>query len=276
MPVSLSEISRLEAIVGRVLGAPGKIDVLPSGTTGLSYLVTTESGRYVAKVFSPDSHVLLGPAKQFELLEVLAGTGIAPRPVGFDVEARLLVTAFLEGATPATSERLGQHESIKALALGLKTLHSVSADIPHFIPEAFAERYLARIGGLQLLSARDRQRYDELLKLSAMLESEHVGVCHNDLTAENLLFDAGLKLIDFDYAAIGPPVIDLASAVVMNGLADRESSALLDAYFVGEGPFSATEFARVQRLVRLLAHFWSLASKGAGAAIVGRYRIEDV
>jgi len=276
MPVSPSETSRLEAILDRMLGAPVKINALPSGTTGLSYLVVTESGRYVAKVFVPDSQVLLGPAKQFELLEVLVGTGITARPVGFDVEARLLVTELLEGAAAVTPDYLGRDETINMLASGLRRLHAVSADIPHFDPGVFARRYLAKIGGIESVSARDRRRYDELLKLAATLDSEQVCVCHNDLTAENLLFDGGLKLIDFDYATIGTPLIDLASVVVMNRFSDRESAALLGAYFTGQSPFSAMEFARVQRLVRLLAHFWSLASMAAGTAIVGRYRIEDV
>jgi thiamine kinase-like enzyme len=84
-------------------------------------------------------------------------------------------------------------------------------------------------------------------------------------------------LIDFDYAVVAEPILDLASLVVMNSLSRAEETELLNAYFAGgELPFSAQEFARVQRLVRLLAHFWSLASNEAETAIVARYRIEDV
>jgi hypothetical protein len=54
---------------------------------------------------------------------------------------------------------------------------------------------------------------------------------------------------------------------------------LLETYYDGPAPYSVEEFARVQRLLALLAHFWSLAAgAGAGAGamqVVARYRIRD-
>ena len=60
-----------------LLGPVRELEPLPSGTGGLSYLATCDSARYVAKLFSADGGVLLGPCAQYALLGALAGRGIA-------------------------------------------------------------------------------------------------------------------------------------------------------------------------------------------------------
>ncbi|HUF73055.1 MAG TPA: choline/ethanolamine kinase family protein [Gammaproteobacteria bacterium] len=259
-----------------MLGDVLSITLLPSGSTGSSYLVATGSGRFVAKQFDHGSDALLGPAEQFALLGVLADVGIAPRPIAFDEGARVLVTEFLEGAAPLSSESLRRPGCIEAAARCLLRLHAVDVDVPRFAPAVYAERYVANAGGPQSLSKRDRERHEELRDLALAFDGHPATLCHNDLLAENLLVgDDGLKLIDFDYAVTAPPVVDLASLVVMNDFSEGETSALLDAYFGCQVPSLPLEFAKVKRVVRLLAHFWALASGDAGAAIVARYRIED-
>jgi Ser/Thr protein kinase RdoA (MazF antagonist) len=276
MPEPLSEIAQLEPVLAGMLGPLRGIEPLPSGADGQSYRVTAGAGRFVAKLFAPDSQVLLGPGEQFALLGRLAAAGIAPKPAGLDEARRLLVTEFVEDAAAVGAGELRRPERIGRIAGLLKALHRVPADIPAFAPARYAERYVDRLGGLERLAARDRKRYDELKELAVDLDFRSTCLCHNDLTADNLLLGVRPKLIDFDYAVIAPASVDLASLVVMNGFSSREESALLAAYFEGAGsPFSLPEFARVQRLVRLLAHFWSLASRRAEAAIVAQYRIED-
>lgn len=263
-----------------MLGQLRSIEVLGSGTTGTTWLVETGTDRFVVKRFASDSLALLGPKAQFELLEALAETGIAPRPVGFDSEARLLVTEFFGAGAPVEAESLQRGETLGALATALRVLHGIDADVACFDPLADVGRYVSAAGGPAGLQRRDRWYLDELRELAASLESVESVLCHNDLVASNLLLDNGLKLIDFDYAVLAPATIDLASAVEMNKLPDDKASQLLDAYFEGAHPPSGAEFARVRRLVRLTAHFWALASTAAeaaveaGADIVGQYRIK--
>ena len=275
MPAPPPETESFRAAVARLVGAPGRIEALPSGTTGPSYRVETASGRYVVKRFVPGSGALLGPAEQFELLGVLADADIAPRPVAFDRDERLLVTEFLDGAAPLSSGSLRRSETIEAVARCLQGLHAVPFELPRFAPAVYAERYVAAAGGLRSLSARDHERYDELRELARSLDPHPAVLCHNDLLAGNLLAGDGIKLIDFDYAVAAPPVVDLASLAVMNRFSASELTALGRAYFGRRAPSMPPEFAGVQRLVRLLAHFWALASRDAGAAIVAQYRIDD-
>lgn len=275
MPSQPPEIGNIAEALTRIVGVPVGIDALPSGTTGSSYRVETAQGAFVAKVFRAHSEALLGPADQYKLMRVLAEAEVSPRPVGFDGDARLLVTEFLGDAVPLEPEALRRPENIERIAHCLRKLHAITAAIPLFTPDVYAKRYVGKAGGPMSLTDADRDRYAELLELAPMLNGLAVSVCHNDLLAENLLVDGIVRLIDFDYAVMAPPVVDLASLVVMNGLSEIEARGLIDAYYGGPAPFPAAEFARVKRLARLVAHFWALASSETQAAIVAQYRIED-
>jgi aminoglycoside phosphotransferase (APT) family kinase protein len=272
MPARLPE--RVEAVLVRILGPLRDISALESGTSGESHLIETANGRFVAKRFAPGSLELLGPGEQYALLEVLADSGLAPRPAGYDADTRLLVTEFLE-ASPVSRDRLTRPDTIATIAEGLEKLHAVEVDIPRFVPVDHAGRYVGEIGGREALPPLDRQRYDELRDLAGLLEGLPGRLCHNDLAIGNMLFDGGLRLVDFDYAAIAPAVVDLASLTTLNEFSEKETALLLGACPAGETPFPVPEFARVERLMRLVAHFWSLASADPGAAIVAKYRIRE-
>jgi len=267
---------RLHSVLASKLGSIRAVTRCQLGTTGRSYRVETDDSQYFVKLFSPSSDVLLGPRAQFDLLEQLESSAIAPRPVTCDESTGLLVTEFIDDATSVDVNEFSRPERLREVASLLKVLHQVQSDIPVFAPERHAQLYIDRIGGYAQLSSREKKRSDELIELADSMDSGMACLCHNDLIAENILFGTSSKLIDFDYAVVGPPLIDLASVVVINALPRAAETELLDAYFRDcNFPFSAAEFARVQRLVRLLAHFWSLASKNAEAAIVARYRMED-
>jgi len=300
---TLPEQSELSRRLGAMLGSVAAIEPLESGTGGNSYLVATARGRFVAKVFAAGSSALLGPAAQFDLLRELAAAGVAPRPAAVDPVAGILVTAHIaEGKHPGAA-MLREPETIGLLARMLHRLHSQAiagpASVAPYSPLVYAGTYLGKLGGVDALSPADRSRFAELMALAAdfgpadpdparfgpaSLGPPGAVLCHNDLTAENILFagepGAGIRaglpmLIDFDFAVLAPPILDLASLAFMNAFGPTEVGLLLDAYFAGKVPFSLAEFARVERLQHLLAHFWSLTVAGAGAASVGQYRIRD-
>jgi len=270
-----AEFDRARTALGRLLGPFAVIRELPSGAGGLSVLIESRERQYVAKVFAADAPVLLGPAAQFALLGPVAAAGIAPFPVGFDTDARLLVTDFIADAAAVPVTELGNAGNIAAIAGLLRRLHALDLELPPFTPAAYAELYLADIGGRSALGAADRRRFDELLELVAMPLPGPACPCHNDLLVDNLLLGPAPRLIDFDYAVIATPAVDLASVVFMNGFDDAAGRRLLESYYGDRVPLTAAEFARVQQLVRLLAHFWALAQPLAGTDSLAQYRIDN-
>ena len=84
------------------------------------------------------------------------------------------------------------------------------------------------------------------------------------MTALITLFGS-LRLVDFEYAQLAPPVLDLASVSVMNDFSAGDDDRLLDAcHGASSSPFSRQDFAKVRRLVALTAHFWARVHPGHG------------
>lgn len=271
------EPDNLRSLLGSSLGEIGAITPLESGTTGSSFLIETAASRFVAKVFSPQSDTLLGPEAQFDLLGRLESTGIAPMPAACVPSAGILVTRYIDAAAAVGTAEIKRPARIREIGDLLGRLHRSGVGAPKFDPASYAKKYFDRLGGFERLSKSNRKLGAELLDLATSLDYETTCLCHNDLSADNILFGSSSKLIDFDYATLAPPILDLASVSVMNGFAPADELQLFDACdTVAKVPNFTAEFARVKRLVQLLSHFWSLASSDPGAAIVSQYRIDDV
>src|SRR5690606_24790388 len=84
-------------------------------------------------------------------------------------------------------------------------------------------------------------------------------LCHNDLAAANILDDGHrLELVDFEYAVLSAPILDLAGLVAMNDYSAAESRALTTAYY-GDTAARCDErdLASVVRMIRLMSFFWA-------------------
>jgi thiamine kinase-like enzyme len=146
----------------------------------------------------------------------------------------------------------------------LRQLHTLSAEIEAFAPERYAAAYVTALGGPDALAPGDRALAAELITLARAYGERFAGetLCHNDLVADNVIDGSGLHLIDFEYAALSSPILDLASLAVMNDYSDEQAGVLIYTYHQREAvPFSRSEFAKVTRLVRLLGYFWARAEQ---------------
>jgi thiamine kinase-like enzyme len=111
------------------------------------------------------------------------------------------------------------------------------------------------------LGAEQRGWADELMRLGRHFDASYAATafCHNDLAAANILVDgAAARLIDFEYAGRGAPLLDLASLAAMNDFAVAQRSQLLDEYY-GKASAAPTlrDLGNAIRVVRLLAYFWA-------------------
>jgi thiamine kinase-like enzyme len=109
-------------------------------------------------------------------------------------------------------------------------------------------------------TAEEKRWADELTRLGRDFDASYAptAFCHNDLVAANILIDgAAARLIDFEYAGLGTPLLDLASLAAMNDFAETEKRQLLSEYYGTAAAAPALrELDNAVRMVRLLAYFW--------------------
>jgi len=238
---------------------------LGGGLNNVSYVAAAPGGPYVLRFLRSSPGVTLALAEELALLGPLSAAGITPAALGIDEATGALLTRFVADAVQWTPAAARVEANMARIAGLLRRMHSVPARTREFDPVGYAERYIA--AAARRIGPRERRLAALFRREAAEYGTHHrsSAVCHNDLAAANVL-DRGseLLLIDFEYAVSASPVVDLASLAVMNDYDRAQQRELLRAYFMtAAAPVTAEEFAKVVRLVRLLAYFWALAAECA-------------
>jgi aminoglycoside phosphotransferase (APT) family kinase protein len=255
----------VRSVLHRVWPEPSTVETaeiraLGGGLNVRSYLVAAGERRHVLRLPVANAVAWLDLATEVRAMKAAAAADLAPRVIAADLAAGLLLTDY--GATAWTPELARRPAAVTRVARLLRTLHRVGVELPVYSVSGFATTYLAALRGERTRpsSAEEERWAGELATLGAEFDSEHppTAFCHNDLAAANILADAAAaRLIDFEYAGRGAPLLDLASFAGMNGLAKPQRRQLLDEYY---GTASAAPTMRdldnAIRIVWLLAYFW--------------------
>lgn len=236
---------------------------LSGGLHGRCYRVRGADFDHAVRMPAPDEgEYRLAARDELRVLARVAAAGLAPPVVEIDASLGLVATEYLASArtwSPPDTRRL---ENIDYLAARLKGLHACKLELPSYACLAAAESYVQSAAGYHSLTAEQCAWRDDLLRLARTLEARFPPEtpCHNDLVASNVLDDGELWLVDFEYAVMSAPILDLASLAGLNDFDADQRARLIGAYYGHyDVPFNANEFHDAIRLVRLLSHFWALA-----------------
>ena len=146
--------------------------------------------------------------------------------------------------------------NLHRLATLLRQVHALPLAGAVFDPKSALLRYATSVGSEHAFKIRDRA----LLLLSEMnVLQDRQCLCHNDLVAANILESSELMLIDWEYAGIGDPWLDLAIVVQHHELAESLVNEFLEAYLQCEVTVVARERLQVAcNFYRELLALWLL------------------
>lgn len=262
--VNLSH-ARLESLC-RTLGVDAEevsVTALSGGLYGRSYCISSARGDWAVRLplreRAPGS---LDPSVERRLLEILGDVEITPPLARGRADCEILVTRYLSAATTWAAADARDADNIARLVARLRELHRVAHDLPPFVATQVAEHYCRLAAVARQLTAEQREWGRELAALARAYDADShpATLCHNDLVAANILDDSRLWLIDFEYAVLAEPILDLASLAGMNDFSPDQQTRLVDAYYHGaDRPFTMAKFTDVVRLIRLVSYFWALA-----------------
>lgn len=263
--MTTADEERARAALRRVWPDAGGVEAvqlraLGGGFNARSYLAVGGGRRHVLRLPVAGSVAWLDLATEARAMSAAAAADLAPAVIGVDVEAGLLLTDCRP--MPCTPELVRQPVAIALIARLLQNLHRLDVDLPVYSVDHFALTYLSALAksATHGPSAEEQKWADELTRLGRHFDSsyEPTAFCHNDLVAANILIDgAAARLIDFEYAGRGTPLLDLASLAAMNDFAVMQKRQLLDEYY-GTAAAAPTlrDLDNAIRMVRLLAYFW--------------------
>ena len=230
---------------------------LADGPTSDSYLVERDAERWVLRIDKPAAAAMgMDRGAEAHVLGHVAGLGPELRYV--DVDAGVQLTRYIEGRA-WTAVDLESSYNVCRLAELLRRLHAIDVAAR---PLSLHEKVAGYAASAGTCAARE-----DAAAISDMLDRLDTGairLCHNDLVAGNIVDGDWLRLIDWEYAALGDPFFDLAIVVRHHDLSNASVRMLLGMYL---GKLTDADLQRLygwcdlyQRLVSL----WQVALPDSG------------
>lgn len=199
---------------------------LSSGPLSDKWLLASEAGQWVLRKDKPlGAQLDLDRQCERVVLTELAASGWCSDALWGDVQQSILVVPFVPGRAWA-DEDMQQSDQLGRLAILLCRLHNCSAQVPLFRLDDRVKNYARYLG--TPAAAQCAENIHHLLAETAA--SGCNTVCHNDPVAGNVIDDGELHLIDFEFAAAGDPLFDLAAVIEHHHLPTAMVEVFTEAY----------------------------------------------
>jgi thiamine kinase len=212
----------------------GDVEAIKHGLTNRSWLVSTDSNRFVVRLSDASAEELqIDRNSEAIVLQAVARAGIGPEVIRCNPQHGILITRYLG---PTWTEQDAQLPgNIDRLARLLRRLHGleVPAGVRTVDLASIAQGYVRTLQERGIHSSLKSPALRERAEATAqeLKKSSISCLCHNDVIHLNVIEGAdGLKLIDWEYAGVGEPLFDLASVCVYHRYERSQRERLLSAY----------------------------------------------
>ncbi len=220
-----------------MLGSVARWRITPfeGGFANRSWLLAAADAKLVLRVPVHDTQ-MLGVDRRGEriAIEAAAAIELAPRLIYFEINTGLMLSEYVEGRLWSGADA---HDArcVARLAERLQALHALAlprgarqldfAELVASYRASLAARNGARSQERAVLEPQAEQRLAELA-----LHPRKRALCHNDVHHRNIIDGRALMLIDWEYAAVGDGMFDLASFACYHDLDAAERRHLIDSY----------------------------------------------
>ncbi len=223
---------------------------LAGGISNLNYRVDVDGESFVVRVCGKDLELLgVNRPHEYECNVIAAEVGVAPEVIDFFPDLGSLITRFIDGKK-IPAEQIGTHENIQRVARSIRRLHGARPFPSTFSAFRTVQDYRRTA---ERLGAPMPANIDEMFTWAAQMEAamvrngppQHVS-CHNDLLNENFIDDGAIRIIDYEYAAMGDPFFDLGNFAVHHRFSDEQDAWLIESYFGESETSEVFAFARLK------------------------------
>jgi thiamine kinase-like enzyme len=255
----------LEQVIARIpewAGAEVTSAPLGGGITNLNYRVDIRGESFVVRIPGKDSELLgIDRRREFECTEAASRSAVAPEVVYFLEAEGIIVTRFIAGRG-FSAEEIGRPASIHRVAASLLRYHNGAAFPGIFSAFETVQRYLRLVSQrrVPLPSA-----FNWIMERAETVEGAIRAVprplrpCHNDLLLANFIDDGDfIRIIDWEYAAMGDPFFDLGNFAVHQGFNETQEALLLEAYGRQAEPQAQARLKLMKILSDLREAMWAM------------------
>jgi len=246
---------------GRAALAAGiEVTALVGGLENATCRIRSRAGDWVLRIAGPrDARFAINRVAEAQAQAAAAALGFGPSIVHAETSRGVLVSEFVPGRV-WTREEVRSPDGLAILGARLREMHGVPPPPGvrrmnvHDVLAHYLE-YPAAPGG-----AISREDLTARLRWSlATYRPPPPALCHNDLHHLNLIGTDPLRFIDWEYAAVGDPVFELAAIIGYHDLDAEERAQLLAAH---GGNFAPAHVKRMCLVFDCLHALWLDAADG--------------
>lgn len=213
------------------------ITVLKKGMTNRSFLFTCEGQRYIMRIPGEGTDQLINREEEAAVYQVIADKGICDDIIYINPDTGYKITKYLEGARVCDAL---DEEDLKKCMSKLREFHEMELKVEHeFDIFKLIEFYESLWEGKPSVYRDYQKTKKQIFELKRYLDKYETKkiLTHIDANNDNFLFakDADdkeiLKLIDWEYAGMQDPHVDIAMFCIYAMYDKEQIDRLIDIYF---------------------------------------------
>jgi CTP:phosphocholine cytidylyltransferase-like protein/thiamine kinase-like enzyme len=226
-------------VIGRVLKAPQNeivnITVLKKGMTNRSFLFTCRGKKYIMRIPGEGTDQLINRKEEADVYRTIDGRQICDEIAYINPENGYKISAFLENARvcdPFNSD------DVKKCMQKLRQFHEMGLTVDHeFDIFGQIDFYESLWDGAPSAYKDYKATKEKVFSLKPYIEKyvEKRTLTHIDAVPDNFLFIGDeIRLIDWEYAGMQDPHVDIAMFCIYSLYNKEQVDALITTYFGGE------------------------------------------
>ena len=233
---------------------------LKSGMTNKSFIFDIDKGSYICRVPGKGTEKLINRENEYNNYKTIDDIGISEEIIYFDKKTGYKIAKYYENSRNANPNSI---EDIKKCIEVLKKLHKANLKVSHIFDLKerieFYEKLCNETGGIRFednteVKACMLELYESLGKLDRPKSLSHI-----DSVFDNFIFtkDNDLpKLIDWEYAAMSDPYIDIAMMAIYSYFDYENTNELINIYF--DGKTDREKYFIIYSYMALGGYLWAL------------------
>ena len=268
------------ALVARVFRVPESriqgIRCLKAGMTNQSFLFQVEEKQYICRIPGPGTELLVNRVQEAKAYEAVRQLGITENLIYLNPENGYKIAEYFPDSRNVSAESWTDMERFMGL---IRTLHQGGVRVSHRFDMReridFYETLCKTHGGVLFEDyGQVREQMNWLMDRLDEMERP-LCLCHIDANVDNglILPDGRLRLLDWEYAGMCDPLIDVAMCAIYSYYDDEQLDHLLELY-LGRRPDEKEHFVAYAyaALGGFLWSQWAVYKKALGQEF-GEYTI---
>ncbi len=214
-----------------------EIKPLKKGMTNHSFLITCKNGKYILRIPGEGTELLINRCGEAEVYRIIAEKGISEDVLYIDSKKGFKISRFFENARCCDAQ---DYDDIIRCMDKLRMMHEMKLTVDHeFDIFERIDFYESLRNGAGSVYDDYAETKEKILSLKPYIEA-HIGnkvLTHIDAVPDNFLFvtdrqgNEEVRLIDWEYAGMQDPHVDIAMFCIY-ALYDRQYiDRLIQAYF---------------------------------------------